>query len=95
MERGNSKHGQREDDALKSEMRGMLQGNRPSRVEEWRQAEPPADDDPDPVRTYTQRCTDVLEMYVRRYPELWLWMHRRWRIPTSAADVTPTQEDVL
>lgn len=42
--------------------------------------EPPADDDPDPVRTYTQRCTDVLEMYVRRYPELWLWMHRRWRI---------------
>ncbi|GFM17729.1 MULTISPECIES: hypothetical protein [Mycobacteriaceae] len=47
MERGNSKHGQREDDALKSEMRGMLQGNRPSRVEEWRQAEPPADDDPD------------------------------------------------
>lgn len=41
--------------------------------------EPPADDDPDPVRTYTQRCTDVLEMYVRRYPELWLWMHRRWR----------------
>jgi lauroyl/myristoyl acyltransferase len=21
----------------------------------------------------------VLEMYVRRYPSLWLWMHRRWR----------------
>jgi hypothetical protein len=18
-------------------------------------------------------------MYVRRYPDLWLWMHRRWR----------------
>jgi KDO2-lipid IV(A) lauroyltransferase len=33
----------------------------------------------DPVRDLTQRCTDVLEMYVRRYPELWLWMHRRWR----------------
>lgn len=43
--------------------------------------EPPADDDPDPILTYTQRCTDVLEMYVRRYPELWLWMHRRWREP--------------
>jgi KDO2-lipid IV(A) lauroyltransferase len=50
---------------------------------------PPADDDPDPVLTYTQRCTDVLEMYVRRYPELWLWMHRRWRTPASAADNTP------
>jgi KDO2-lipid IV(A) lauroyltransferase len=32
-----------------------------------------------PVLEYTQRCTDVLEMYVRRYPDLWLWMHRRWR----------------
>ena len=48
--------------------------------------EPPAADSRDPVRDYTQRCTNVLEMYVRRYPELWLWMHRRWRdtdeIPT-------------
>ena len=33
----------------------------------------------DAVREFTQRCTDVLEMYVRRQPELWLWMHRRWR----------------
>jgi hypothetical protein len=23
-------------------------------------------------------------MYVRRYPELWLWMHRRWREPGAA-----------
>lgn len=35
----------------------------------------------DPVRELTQRCTDVLEMYVRRHPDLWLWMHRRWREP--------------
>ena len=41
--------------------------------------QPPAPESPDPVREFTQRCTDVLEMYVRRYPELWLWMHRRWR----------------
>jgi Kdo2-lipid IVA lauroyltransferase/acyltransferase len=41
--------------------------------------EPPPADAPDPVVEYTQRCTDVLEMYVRRHPELWLWMHRRWR----------------
>jgi KDO2-lipid IV(A) lauroyltransferase len=40
---------------------------------------PPADDSPDAVREFTQRCTDVLEMYVRREPSLWLWMHRRWR----------------
>jgi KDO2-lipid IV(A) lauroyltransferase len=41
--------------------------------------EPPPPDSADPVREFTQRCTDVLEMYVRRHPELWLWMHRRWR----------------
>jgi KDO2-lipid IV(A) lauroyltransferase len=40
---------------------------------------PPSPDAADPVLEFTQRCTDVLEMYVRRHPELWLWMHRRWR----------------
>jgi KDO2-lipid IV(A) lauroyltransferase len=39
----------------------------------------PASTTGDPVLELTQRCTDVLEMYVRRYPHLWLWMHRRWR----------------
>lgn len=51
--------------------------------------EPPRDDDPDAIRHFTQRCTDVLEMYVRRYPELWLWMHRRWRDADSAAVPAP------
>ncbi|MGD9906459.1 MAG: lysophospholipid acyltransferase family protein [Vicinamibacterales bacterium] len=44
-----------------------------------RPVEPPGADHPDAVAEFTQRCTDVLEMYVRRQPELWLWMHRRWR----------------
>jgi KDO2-lipid IV(A) lauroyltransferase len=60
--------------------------------------DPPADDSPEAIRDFTQRCTDVLEMQVRRHPELWLWMHRRWRdsalsetgdpgmFPTAAAD---------
>ncbi len=42
---------------------------------------PPSSNEPEAIREFTQRCTDVLEMYVRRYPELWLWMHRRWREP--------------
>jgi KDO2-lipid IV(A) lauroyltransferase len=49
--------------------------------------EPPAADSPDAVREFTQRCTDVLEMYVRRYPDLWLWMHRRWRVDERSGDV--------
>jgi KDO2-lipid IV(A) lauroyltransferase len=49
--------------------------------------EPPAADHPDAIREFTQRCTDVLEMYVRRRPDLWLWMHRRWRdAPVPTAD---------
>jgi len=42
--------------------------------------EPPASDSPEAVKEFTQRCTDVLEMYIRRHPDLWLWMHRRWRL---------------
>lgn len=49
--------------------------------------QPPAPDDPNAVQVFTQRCTDVLEMYVRRYPQQWLWMHRRWRdAPVSGAE---------
>jgi Kdo2-lipid IVA lauroyltransferase/acyltransferase len=48
--------------------------------------EPPRADSPDAIREFTQRCTDVLEMYVRRHPELWLWMHRRWRDEVEASD---------
>ena len=29
--------------------------------------------------TNTARFTAVIEQYVRRYPEQWLWMHRRWK----------------
>jgi hypothetical protein len=47
MGRESAKHSPREDDELKHELRGMLQGNRPTRAEEWRDPEPPADDDPD------------------------------------------------
>jgi hypothetical protein len=47
MYRESDRHSPREDDELKAEMRGMLQGNGPSRAEEWRDPEPPADDDPD------------------------------------------------
>ncbi len=50
---------------------------------------PPRADTEDAVRDFTQRCTDVLEMYVRRHPELWLWMHRRWRDDGPATDGVP------
>jgi KDO2-lipid IV(A) lauroyltransferase len=57
--------------------------------------EPPAAEGPEAVQDFTQRCTDVLEMYVRRHPELWLWMHRRWRdapAPVTAGMFPAAQE---
>jgi KDO2-lipid IV(A) lauroyltransferase len=51
--------------------------------------DPPADDSPEAIRHFTQRCTDVLEMQVRRHPELWLWMHRRWRDTAMADSADP------
>ena len=27
----------------------------------------------------TQRCTAALESWIRRYPDQWLWIHRRWK----------------
>lgn len=49
MERGNAKHGPRQDDALAEDLAGHL-GPGGSNLEEWADPEPPADDDP-PART--------------------------------------------
>jgi KDO2-lipid IV(A) lauroyltransferase len=51
------------------------------------EVEPPKDESPESIRAFTQRCTDVLEMYVRRHPELWLWMHRRWRDGVASVEM--------
>jgi len=42
---------------------------------EW---EPSGNREEDVVRL-TARCTARIEDWVRRHPELWLWMHRRWK----------------
>jgi len=31
------------------------------------------------IVTNTQKFTAVIEDYVRKYPEQWLWVHRRWK----------------
>ncbi|MCK6553180.1 lysophospholipid acyltransferase family protein [Candidatus Binatia bacterium] len=27
----------------------------------------------------TQRCSDAIEAMIRRYPEQWIWFHKRWK----------------
>jgi KDO2-lipid IV(A) lauroyltransferase len=36
------------------------------------------DQEADVIAT-TQKCADILERYVRKYPSQWFWVHRRWR----------------
>jgi len=34
---------------------------------------------PDAVQQASQEMASVIERYVRKYPDQWLWIHRRWR----------------
>jgi KDO2-lipid IV(A) lauroyltransferase len=36
-------------------------------------------DDATDIRENTQRFMRMVENYVRRYPDQWLWVHRRWK----------------
>ena len=31
------------------------------------------------ILAVTQQSNDVLESWIRRYPDQWLWIHRRWK----------------
>ncbi len=31
------------------------------------------------IMAATQQCNDVLEAWIRRYSDQWLWIHRRWK----------------
>lgn len=40
------------------------------------------------VRRLTQQYTRIVEDYVRRYPDQWLWIHRRWKTrPPGAPEI--------
>jgi KDO2-lipid IV(A) lauroyltransferase len=31
------------------------------------------------IKANTQKFNLIIEEYVRKYPEQWLWVHRRWK----------------
>lgn len=45
--------------------------------------EPPVEyekkeDQEEEIKLLTQKITSIVEKYVRKYPEQWLWIHKRW-----------------
>jgi KDO2-lipid IV(A) lauroyltransferase len=58
---------------------------------EWAPPIPvPPEGTPDRERALTQRCVAFIESQVRRQPEAWLWMYRRWKYrPTEDAKGFP------
>jgi KDO2-lipid IV(A) lauroyltransferase len=33
----------------------------------------------DDIRTHVQKYTDVIQSYVEKYPDQWVWEHKRWK----------------
>jgi lauroyl/myristoyl acyltransferase len=37
----------------------------------------------DALHHYTQQFTSIIESMIRRYPDHWNWIHRRWKTRPS------------
>ncbi|WP_338282231.1 lysophospholipid acyltransferase family protein [Corallococcus caeni] len=44
----------------------------------------------DPITEHTARVTAALERAIRRHPEQWLWLHRRWKVQPPAVVTAPS-----
>lgn len=53
---------------------------------------PPAET-PDAVRALTARHAACLETWVRKHPEMWFWLHRRWKTPPPEGAEVPRAAD--
>jgi len=52
----------------------------------------PAAADPDRVSELMTRISTAVESFIRRHPEQWFWVHRRWKGASAARQSHPTKE---
>lgn len=51
------------------------------------------DDEEGDIRNYSARFNQVIEDYVRRFPDQWLWVHRRWKTrPANEPAIYPDEQ---
>ena len=51
------------------------------------------DDEESDIRNYSARFNQVIEDYVRRFPDQWLWVHRRWKTrPANESAIYPDEQ---
>ena len=53
----------------------------------------PTDDEQEDIRSYSARFNQAIEDYVRRFPDQWLWVHRRWKTrPPQEPAIYPDEQ---
>ena len=45
------------------------------------------------IEKYTREWSDMLDVYVRKYPEQWVWVHKRWKTAPPGKEVRPGEEN--
>ena len=54
------------------------------RVNIYPPIEPPKDRTPESIQAATQQYTKVIEDNIKKHPEQWIWLHRRWKTQPKA-----------
>lgn len=53
-------------------------------------------DDKEMILINTSKITAIIERYIRKYPQEWGWMHRRWKSrPSSVNEISPDPESLV
>jgi len=50
------------------------------------------DNEPGDLKQNTRKLNQVFEHYIRRYPEQWFWLHRRWKDIPGLEDLYETSD---